>query len=112
MTDAVVIALINSIITLIGTMFTGILAYYTLKLNIKTENISIKTDVLTKVSNDTHMLVNSAMGAQLRLASVLSDRIAALTKDPDDEKAADEAHRLYDEHMLKQKKVDEKKDYS
>lgn len=63
-------------------------------------------DVLTKVTNDTHTLVNSNMGVQLKLNSLTSARVAALTGHADDLAAAEIAKLAYDEHVKKQAIVD------
>jgi len=90
---------ITSLFQFLGLMCTGLLAYYTLKLN-------QKVDIAAKVGIDTHALVNSAMGAQLKLAATLSMRIAKLTNDPGDMNAALDAQRLYNDHVAKQKALD------
>jgi Na+/phosphate symporter len=55
---------------------------------------------------DVHTLVNSNFGAQLRITSLQADRIASLTKDPQDQKVAEEAHRIWIEHQENQATVD------
>lgn len=56
--------------------------------------------------NQVHQLVNSNFGAQLRITYLQAQRIANLTKDPQDAAVATEAHRLWEEHVAKQAKVD------
>lgn len=53
-----------------------------------------------------HTLVNSATGVQLKLNSELSRWKADQTNDPDHDKAAEKAERLYLEHEESQAKVD------
>ena len=65
-----------------------------------------RQEATAKTVNDVHTLVNSNFGAQLRITSLQADRIAGLTKDPQDQKVAEEAHRLWIEHQEKQKIVD------
>lgn len=61
---------------------------------------------LSKVTIDTHVLVNSAMGKQLHLGAELARWKANQTKNDIDEKAALEAERLLMEHITKQNTVD------
>lgn len=55
-----------------------------------------------------HVLVNSNMGAQLRVSASALRRIFIMTKDPVDEKIAVEAENLLREHEQKQALVDSK----
>ena len=58
------------------------------------------------ISDKTHILVNSNLGAiKLRLAQALR-AMASYTKNQDDIRAAEEAERDYQDHMRKQAKVD------
>ena len=61
---------------------------------------------IAKVGIDTHTLVNSNMGVQLKLAAGFARRLADITKSSDDEKAASLAELAYDEHVKKQAVVD------
>jgi hypothetical protein len=61
---------------------------------------------IARVGVDTHTLVNSNMGVQLKLNAALSRRIADYTRNADDIAAADLAQLLYDEHLKKQAVVD------
>ena len=63
---------------------------------------------LTVVGEATHTLVNSNMGAQLRISAVALRSLADITKKPRDVAIADEAERLLADHMAKQAVVDEK----
>ena len=71
-----------------------------------TEINSGKVSALTEVSHQTHTLVNSNMGVQLALNAVLAQRIAVITKDPEDVKAAELAERYLKEHLEKQRIAD------
>ncbi len=75
-----------------------------------TDSSDARIEKLTKVTNDTHTLVNSNMGVQLRLNKVVTRRLANLTKDtPEgeaDEKAAALAESMLSEHEAKQAIVD------
>jgi len=57
-----------------------------------------------------HTLVNSNMGVQLTLTSVALERVASLTNDPQDIKAAEQAKQLLYAHEKKQATVDKKED--
>lgn len=61
---------------------------------------------LAKVSFETHLLVNSAMGKQLHLGAELARWKANQTRDGVDIKAAIEAERLLEEHLGKQSILD------
>jgi hypothetical protein len=61
---------------------------------------------LATVAAATHALVNNNMAVQLRLNAVLARRLAELTGDPEDARAADLAERLAAEHAAKQDGVD------
>lgn len=67
-----------------------------------------RDDALAKVAVDTHTLVNSNYGAQLKLGADLSEFKAATTKKPADIKAAKLARTLYDDHVINQEIVDGK----
>jgi hypothetical protein len=123
-TDAAVVAMATAVISLVGTMFSGVMAYLLARLNQQTESASVKVeavkrrldettsatshklDGLAKVAKDTHTLVNSNMAAQLRLNAAVTRRLAGVTGRPEDAKAADLAEALYGEHEAKQAKVD------
>jgi hypothetical protein len=60
----------------------------------------------TKKINDTHTLVNSAMGTQLLLTWTALKRYADLSEDPQDISLANEAKKAYDSHVAKQLIVD------
>ena len=59
-----------------------------------------------RMGEATHTLVNSDMGRQLKLSAVQARQLAILTRDQTHINAADEAERLYDEHVKKQNLVD------
>lgn len=61
---------------------------------------------LQQVSKDTHTLVNSNMGLQLRLHAMVTKRLAAITGNEADEAAAELAEHMLLEHEAKQAKVD------
>lgn len=65
-----------------------------------------KLDKIVEVASDTHILVNSSMGMQLKLNAATTKRLAELTGLDDDIKAADQAAKLYAAHVKKQAIVD------
>jgi len=67
-----------------------------------------KLQTLTVQGDAIHTLVNSNMGAQLKVAAVALRRIATMTKDPGDVGIALEAERLFADHVAKQAVVDSK----
>lgn len=127
--DAVAIQLGAATLTLIGTIATGILAYYTKKLDSKAKSIEEKTDVaatqreqvktevvktgietaakleeIAVTSVKTHELVNGKMTAALRQIAELSRMVANATGKPEDIQSAHEAERLLAEHLTRQPK--------
>lgn len=65
--------------------------------------------LLKKIKNtgeDTHKLVNNAMGIQLRATAVAKRSLANNTKNPLDIQDAEMAEAAYNEHMRGQAKVD------
>jgi uncharacterized membrane protein len=69
----------------------------------------IKSDELMSVAKATHVLVNSKMQVQLELAAAITKRLAVLTGDEADRKAAKTAHDLLEDHKASQTIVDEGK---
>jgi hypothetical protein len=61
---------------------------------------------IAKTGKDTHMLVNSAMGAQKRLLAVTSRAKATITNEAMDMAAADAAEADLREHEAKQNRLD------
>jgi hypothetical protein len=93
---------LTTILAFVGIIFPAIITYLIARLN-------FKADGIVSVSHDIHTLVNSNMGAQLKITMLLADRVASLTNDPADLLAAKEAHGLYDDHQKKQSIVDDSK---
>ena len=69
----------------------------------------VKLDALSVVTSDVHKLVNSNMGAQLKISAIFARRISDLTSKPQDATIAAEAERLLADHIAKQAIVDENK---
>jgi hypothetical protein len=63
---------------------------------------------LKSTTEAVHVLVNSNMGAQLRISATALRRVAKMTTDPADEKIAEQAEKLLHEHEKKQAVVDNK----
>lgn len=61
---------------------------------------------IARVTEQTHILVNSNMGIQLRINAVATRRLSLMTGAADDIEAANLAERLYLEHQTKQAVVD------
>jgi len=62
--------------------------------------------VIEQVTHDTHTLVNSNMGVQLKLNMLVTQRMANITHAQDDIAAAEIAKLAYEEHIKKQAIVD------
>jgi len=75
-------------------------------LAINTLSNSQKLDGVVSTNKQIHTLVNSNMGVQLKVNVVLAWRIYALTKDPEDLKAAQLAENYLKDHEIKQGVVD------
>lgn len=124
MSDQALTGLITALISLIGTMFTAYLTYLMAKLNARaavaaTAVEQVKTDLTNtqdvvngkldkaqEIAEKTHTLVNSNMGAQLKMHALLCRRMAEKTGEPDDLSAATQAEKLLAEHEDKQAVVD------
>ena len=65
-----------------------------------------KLSEIKQTGIDTHTLVNSNMGSQLKLTAVALRRVAELTENEDDFNAAVEAEKLLADHVRKQAVVD------
>jgi hypothetical protein len=65
---------------------------------------------IAEVGVATHTLVNSNMGVQLKLNAALARRMASITGNQDDLRAAELAEALYQEHINKQAVVDKVKE--
>lgn len=98
-TTAIIMASIEPVFGLLTAILTGIITIIALKIN-------KKVDEAKSVNDATHILVNSNMGIQLKIAMGLASRLAKITKTPDDIADAVETKRIYDEHMSKQSIVD------
>jgi len=138
MSEQISLAIVNGILTLAGTIFSGVMAYFMLSLSrqgaaaaVKVEEAAVKTEEVAvevrtaavkteevkqalevsahsadKKLDAIHTLVNSSMGAQLKIAAVALRRIAMITKLKEDEVAAEEAELLLGAHEKKQSIVD------
>lgn len=73
-----------------------------------TEKTDEKLDKLTEVTDDIHKLSNSQYGTSLRLTAELSRWKANQEDNPEYARAAEEAEKMYREHMASQAKVDAK----
>lgn len=65
-----------------------------------------KLDVITKTGDAVHTLVNSNFGVQLNIAAIALRRVADLTKEPSDIKAANIADKALADHESRQAVVD------
>jgi hypothetical protein len=118
------LAIITLVGALAGTSISGCIAYSMAELNFTqtaaanaaenarraqeaaTSLAEKKFDSLAKVANDTHTLVNSNMGVQLRSVAELARWKAMTTKLPADDVLAKDAEEAYKEHVRKQSIVD------
>lgn len=70
----------------------------------------IAVNKMAKVANQTHTLVNSAMGNQLKLTAQSALDLAAENPTKINVKKARAAEKMLSEHIVKQTKVDEDKE--
>jgi hypothetical protein len=68
--------------------------------------VSDRLQKIQQISDDTHVLVNNAMGQQLRTNAYKARQLAILTKDPQDIRDANDADNALSLHMSKQARVD------
>ena len=70
------------------------------------QNVTTTLASIAEVADQTHALVNSNMGAQLKVSAVALRRVAHLTSDLEDVAAAELAERALEEHVAKQSRAD------
>lgn len=125
MSEQTTISIVGAVAGLIGTIFSGVMAYFMLRLKQKADLAAIevkevakklvvtekatdaKLQAISVVADATHKLSNSKMGNALRINKNVTRRLAELSKDIADATLADEAELQYDEHQRQQSKVDE-----
>lgn len=98
-TTQIIIASVQPVFGLLTAILAGLIAIVTLKINKKVDEAKI-------VNDETHILVNSNMGIQLKISMGLANRLAKITKTPEDIADALETKRIYEDHMKKQAIVD------
>ena len=128
--DQVAITIATGLFTLVGTIFTGVMAYLLQRLNRKADDAAVavevaKTDLIKiqktndiriaqnfqkldevhVVAEKTHALVNSAMLGQLQISMKALQRIADLTHDKVDIKEAEAAAVAFKEHEANQLEI-------
>lgn len=125
MSEQTTISIVGAVAGLIGTIFSGVMAYFMLRLKQKADLAAVevkevadklvvtekatdaKLQAISVVADATHKLSNSKMGNALRINKNVTRRLAELSKDIADATLADEAELQYDEHQRQQSKVDE-----
>lgn len=110
MTEAVMLSIITGILSLVSTIFTGIMTYLITKLNmtikIATTSVDGKLNNLETLGKTTHVLVNSNFGVQLKLNAMLSRELANVTLKKVHEDAAVVSEEAYNRHQVGQSIVD------
>lgn len=111
---AVIIAISTSVLTLVGVMFNGIMAYLMKKLSMRAERVEQQAQATTAKINETsetvkvvHALVNSNMRAALAEALDFAQRLAELSKKPADLALAERARQRLEAHDAGQALADE-----
>lgn len=104
----VILDVAKAIIALVGVIFTGMMAYFTAKLNVKAdiaEKSRHKTarglQNIAKVTREINAQVHASMATQLKLGMELAKKVASYTNSPEDIIAAAKAEKLYNDHMAK-----------
>lgn len=100
--DTVKIQVAQSLFALIGTIFTGILAYLMSRVHRQLHANAVAVGNIQDGVDEVHSLVNSNLQAQIKIAAVALRRIAEMTRHPDDELAATLAEKLYGDHVALQ----------
>jgi hypothetical protein len=128
MSDAVVIAIASGFLALLGIVVNGLVAYNVAKLNTQNResavaaadnvrdvkdnlaandaNVGEKLNGIKKVTDNVHVLVNSNMALQLQISAAALRRLALLTHNPEDIKAADLAAQALHNHQDGQAEAD------
>ncbi len=124
MDNTVALALVTGMLTLLGTVFSGVMTYLMAKLSFQQtlaaaaardvavvlkDTTAVYTDKLNAIAetgNQVHTLVNSNMAIQLRINAAVTRRLANLTGDPEDERAAKVAEAMSIDHSSKQAALD------
>ena len=119
-----VITVVTSVVALIGTIFTGVMAYLMAKLNNKaataetnrvevatklqstTQQAVVKADETLAVANTIHTLVNNNMHVALAATAVMAQRIADITQLPADVEQARKSAQAVTDHDKGQATVD------
>lgn len=125
--------IVDAILVFLGTVFTGMMAYFMAKLNsgatkaaekvqvvadklvvadrqtaTKLAENEAKLQAISVVADITHALSNSKMLRALDINRKVTKRLAEMTKDPVDAALAEQAETQYQEHKSQQDKVDKK----
>jgi preprotein translocase subunit YajC len=117
------IAISTSVVGLLGTIFTGIMAFFMQRLNKqadaatqiaqtgleKGEKILVASSKTLEVATASHVILNHERHVLLQNNAVLARRIAEITKSQADIKTADDADRAVVEHDAGQARADAKK---
>ncbi len=106
MSDSVAMALIVGIPSMLTALAAAILS---LRNGFKADQAAVKAEAASVVADATHRLVNSAFQVQLHLNAIASRRLADLTQDPLDVRAAELAEQAHRDHLEAQAKVDNEK---
>jgi preprotein translocase subunit YajC len=121
--QAMWIAVATSVVGLLGTVFTGLMAFFMARLNKqadaatqiaqtgldKGEKILVASSKTLEVATASHILLNHDRHVILQSNAVLARRIAEITKSQADIKTADDADKAVIEHDLGQARADAKK---
>jgi len=78
-----------------------------LKLHIATATADNKLDEISKTTQETRQLVDTAMGERLRLHAETSRRLAHITQKEECLKAAELAEQIYSDYLAKKLQADE-----
>lgn len=79
--------------------------------NLETINAAhtVQLDAIARTGEETHALVNSAMGEQKRLLAITARAKSDITNDPIDIAAATAAEEAYNKHIARQEQLDRDK---
>lgn len=104
----VILDIAKAVIALVGVIFTGMMAYFTAKLNVKAETAekaraksTLRLKNIAQVAKDINLQVHTSMAEQLKTSMELAEKVASYTKKPEDVIAAAQAKLRYEEHLAK-----------
>jgi len=92
------VKIVQAVAISLMTLMTAYLSFNANEAALRRAETLAKVEKIETISKDTHLLVNSAMGAVLETNAALAERVANLTKDPTDLEIATAARKASNIH--------------